>query len=236
MKKRNILVGLILVLLFLVGCGGDRERVMVPPRADLQGAKRIAILPLENITSDPGLSIDVQRQLFQDLQGYYQIISDDEVNSALQRIGYRRGSIITLEDIQKLSYLLRVDAVIVGEIERYFEDVAGITPRISSTYMDKDVQKARWAGGQNTSVIIELSLRVMHGEKGWNLYSKRVRGHHESTSRESINWYSMDPPPASIIPQPNRRDVPDTRMRAMRQAVNSFTADLLPTYVWQRVD
>ncbi len=232
--KLGFLVLLLLTLVFVVGCS-EREQVMVPPRADLQGAQRLAVVSFDNYTVDPGLSLEVETRLIESLQGYYHVVDRHTVQSALSHLGVRRGSTITNDIIYDLGNILRVDAIITGEIDTYFEDVSLLTPRRTSTYTHGSETRARWSSGQNTSVLVRMSVRVIGVDTGWVLYTKRVSGAYDSSSYETLSWSSLDPPPKSIVPETNRREIPNARLRAVRDAVSSFTVDLLPTYVWRRV-
>lgn len=232
--KHSRLVLLLMVVLFTTGCFGEREQVMVPPRADLKGANRLAVLYLSNYTSDPGIVLELEQGIRNRLRGYYRMVDSSEVDTFLDRYGYDRGDRVSSDLIYRLGRELKVDAVIVGDISYYFEDVSQDVPKLTSTY--DNGQKGRWSVRQETEALVVLSARVIETRNGTILYSTKVEGRDATSSTTMLNYAGLESPPASMVPRPSRRDIPRTRMGAINEAVDFFTADLLPTYVWRRVD
>lgn len=229
------LVAIPVMLLFVaLGCGGEREQVMIPPRADLMGARTVAVLYFDNLSADPGLSFEFEQGLAHQLHGYYRVLDGHAVEATLHGQGLVRGMPLTSQLIREIGESLDVDVVITGEVTYYFEDVTMNAPTRTGLYDNET--KARWSVGQTTQVLVNVNGRVVSTETGLTLYSKRVEGSYSSTASQVLPWTELAPPPPSMLPRPSRKDVPQGRMRAVKDAVDSFSVDLLPTYVWRRVE
>ena len=72
-----ILVGVV----FLTGCTGY-ERVMVPPKVDLQGAESVAVLYFDNETKESIVAYEVEEIIAQSLRSYYRVADPAEVDTA----------------------------------------------------------------------------------------------------------------------------------------------------------
>ena len=57
------IVPIILLLLLLTGCTGERVRVEVPPKVPTEGIKTIAILEFANESDEPGLAREMELAL-----------------------------------------------------------------------------------------------------------------------------------------------------------------------------
>ncbi|NLJ74391.1 MAG: hypothetical protein GX331_05295 [Firmicutes bacterium] len=231
-SKLHLLVVLMGAVL-LTGCAGH-ERVMVPPKADLQGAESVAVLYFDNETREPVVPYEVEENIAQRLSTYYRVADQAEVDSAMTRLGLRRGMVPTRDEIIRLGRLLNVDAVITGEVIFYFDDVSQ-----SEAYMieaDLENELFRWEISQTTKALVSFTGRVINTRSGAIMYSRRVQGEGESISKSDLGWLKKDKKPDPFwYPSISRFDIPSVRSQAVRDAGDQFSAELLPTYVWRKV-
>jgi len=225
---------LLVVALLLTGCFG-RERVMVPPKIDLGGAESVAVIYFENYTEYPGAAYDIEERIGEKLREYYYVVDRGRVESALAELGLRRGLVPTRDEIRRLGRMLDVDVIVTGEVVSYFEEIVQDPPYIAK--LSEDRTKAEWEVKQRTHVVLNFAGRVLDTRSGNIIYSRRVQGEASETQKTRLSWTKPDEAPSWIlIPNPSRTDLPSARTRSVNQAVDQFTADLLPTYVWRKIE
>lgn len=235
MKRGIFKLGLLLVVVtLLTGCFG-RERVMVPPKVDLGGAESVAVIYFENYTDQPNIAYDVEEAIAAKLREYYYVADRSEVEAALAELGLRRGLVPTRDEIWSLGRILDVDVIVTGEVGFYFEEVVQNPPRIAR--LTENGTKAVWEVIQRTMAVVNFTGRVVDARSGNITYSRRSEGESSETRHTELAWYKPDEAPSWVlIPNPSRIDLPSTRSRAVARASDQFTADLLPTYVWQKIE
>lgn len=232
--RKGALVLILVLAAMLSGCFG-RERVMVPPRVDLGGAESLAVIYFENYTDQSNIAYDVEEKIAAKLREYYYVADRGEVERALAELGLRRGMVPTRDEIRRLGRMLDVDAVVTGEVGFYFEEVVQNPPRITRVYAEG--QKAEWEVSQRTKAVISFTGRVVDARSGSILYTRRAEGEAAEVRETTLPWDKPDEAPSWVlIPSPSKLDVPSVRARAVGRATDQFTADLLPTYVWVKVE
>jgi hypothetical protein len=219
------------VAVLLTGCTGY-EKVMVPPRVDLQGAQSVAVLYFDNETREPIAAYEVEEKLAQSLRSYYRVADPAEVDTAMTRLGLRRGMVPTRDEIIRLGRLLNVDAVIAGEVIFYFDGVTPSEPYIVE--VDLENERFRWEISQTTKALISFTGRVVNTRSGAIMYSHRVQGEASEISKTDLGWKKKDEKPDLFFYSVSRFDIPSVRSQAVRDGVDQFSADLLPTYVWRK--
>lgn len=236
MWRRWILLALVVVL--LSGCAGY-ERITVPPKIDLGGARSLAILFFDNYTDDYGLSYAVEQQLQRRLSKNYRVLEPAEAEWALARLKLPRGVMPTADQAVRLGKLLEVDALVVGEVSAYFAPVTQHPPYISKTrIVDDGKREHQWEISQTTIVMVGFTGRVMSTRTGNILYLDRVQGEATKVRKDPLGkkWYPEgEEPDRFFIPRLSTADIPPTRAAAINQAVDQFSADLLPTSAWRRI-
>lgn len=234
MKRSFLKFGVLFAaVLLLTGCFG-RERVMVPPKVDLGGAESVAVIYFENYTEYPGAAYDIEERIGDELREYYYVVDRGRVESALAELGLRRGLVPTRDEICRLGRMLDVDVIVTGEVVSYFEEIVQDPPYIAK--LSEDRTQAEWEVKQRTQVVLNFAGRVLDARSGNIMYSRRVQGEGSETKVTRLSWTKPDEAPSWIlIPNPSRTDLPTVRTRAVTQAVDQFTADLLPTYVWRKI-
>jgi hypothetical protein len=234
MKRR--LGFLVLVALLLVGCAGY-EREMVPPKVTVGGGNTVAVLFLDNFTGDYALSHEVEQQIMKTLSEYYRVISPEEAEWALVRLGLLRGQSPNRDEAIRLGQMLGVDAVVMGEVSGYFAPVTQTQPYPTKERIERGVKGYDWEIDQNTRVMVSFTGRVMDTRGGNVIHRVRAEGEGSTNSKKTIGWFrDGDKPGFWNTPAPHKNDVPYVRQSAIRQAVSQFTQDLMPTYEWHKVD
>ncbi|HBN96118.1 MAG TPA: hypothetical protein DDZ66_07440, partial [Firmicutes bacterium] len=137
MKRR--LGFLVLVALLFVGCAGY-EREMVPPKVTVGGGNTVAVLFLDNFTGDYALSHEVEQQIMKTLSEYYRVISPEEAEWALVRLGLLRGQSPNRDEAIRLGQMLGVDAVVMGEVSGYFAPVTQTQPYPTKERIERGVK------------------------------------------------------------------------------------------------
>ncbi|HHT74320.1 MAG TPA: hypothetical protein GX008_11480 [Firmicutes bacterium] len=231
---RLALVSILVVAALLSGCFG-RERVMVPPKNDLGGAESIAVIYFENYTDQPNISYDVEEKVAGKLREYYYVAERGEVERALAELGLRRGLVPTRDEILRLGRKLDVDAIVTGEVGFYFEEVVQNPPHIARLY--EEGTKAVWEVAQRTKTVVNFTGRVIDARTGNILYTRRAEGESSEFRNTTLSWTSPHEAPSWVlIPSPSKMDIPNVRARAVSHAADQFTADLLPTYQWVKIE
>lgn len=235
MKKK--LVFLALVVILLTGCS-SHERVMVPPKVSVGGSNTIAILFFDNLTDDYALSYEIEQKLSQELQTYYKVIDPIEAEWALVRLGLRRGQNPSPDEAVRLGQLLNADAVLFGEVSGYFTPITQTPPYIAGTRDNERGQREyKWEISQSTNVLVSFTGRLVSTRNGNIIYRQRVEGEANRERKDFVEWLPEGKQPGGwLIPRQSGADIPSARGSALREAVDQFTADLLPTYVWRKVD
>lgn len=230
---------LVLVALLLAGCS-TYERVLVPPKVSVGGSNTIAILFFDNLTDDYALSYEIEQQLSKGLSSFYRIIEPNEAEWALVRLGLRRGQTPSPDEVVRLGQLLGVDAVLFGEVSGYFAPITQTPPYIARNRTnDKGQKEYQWEVSQNTRVMVSFTGRVMSTRGGNVIYRNRVEGEDSRDRKDVIlpDWFPEGKQPSAwSVPRPTSADIASTRQAALREAADQFIADLLPTYVWRKVE
>lgn len=227
---------LVLVALLLVGCA-SYERAMIPPRVTVGGGNTVAVLFFDNFTSDYGISHEVEQQLIKTLSEYYRVLTPQETEWALVRVGLMRGQSPDRDAAIRLGQLLGVDALVMGEVSGYFAPLTQTQPYPATEAIRSGVKGFDWEIGQNTRVMVSFTGRVMDTRGGNVIHRVRAEGEYSTNTKKTIGWFRDGEKPGFWnTPAPHNNDIPYVRQTALRNAVSQFTNDLMPTYEWHRVD
>lgn len=227
---------LVLVALLFVGCA-TYEREMVPPRVTVGGGNTVAVLFLDNFTSDYGIAHDVEQQIIKTLSEYYRVVPPQETEWALVRLGLLRGQSPDRDTTIRLGQMLGVDAVIVGEVSGYFAPLTQTQPYPTKERWEREIKGYDWEISQNTRVMVSFTGRVMETRGGNVIHRVRAEGEYSTDTKKMIGWFrDGDKPGFWNTPSPHNNDIPYVRQTAIRNAVSQFTKDLMPTYEWYKVD
>ncbi|MGB9716203.1 MAG: GNA1162 family protein [Thermodesulfovibrionales bacterium] len=139
-----------LILFFVYGCGTTSKLYYVQQQFDYTSIKRIAVLPLESLTSDEYAGEKIRQSVITDLLSRgIDVIEPGEVTRSLIDLKIRSLSSIKTSDIQTLAKTLGVDALMMGSVEAY-----GISKGISVSYPE-----------------VSISLRLIEGSSGKIIWS-----------------------------------------------------------------
>ncbi len=130
-RTRTVMLSfLLLCLLFLNGCGGTKLTVRLKENVEIDKIKRIAVLPIENLTSKRFAGEYVRRTVIAEfLSRGIDVIEPGEVTSVLRDKGVRTVSEISIEQLKEIGEELGVDAIISGSVGAY-----GISRGVSVSY------------------------------------------------------------------------------------------------------
>ncbi len=227
---------LVLVALLLVGCAGY-EREQIPPRVSVGGGNTVAVLFFDNFTDDYAITHEVEQKILQTLSQYYRVISPEESEWALVRLGLLRGQSPSRDEAIRLGQMLGVDAVVMGEVSGYFAPLTQTPAYPAKARDEKGVKGHEWEIGQNTRVMVSFTGRVMDTRSGNVIHRLRAEGESSIDSKKMIGWYREgDKPGFWSIPLPHKNDIPYVRESALRHAVSQFIQDLMPTYHWVKAN
>src|SRR5690625_2442272 len=66
--KHSFLIFVLFIVFAFTGCHEGMERVELPPSAPVEGVHRIAVVGIENFTSDPALARQLEHMIAQTLR------------------------------------------------------------------------------------------------------------------------------------------------------------------------
>jgi hypothetical protein len=121
MKQKTFLTGfwLICCCLLLASCTPKQD--FTSEQMDFSAVRTVAVLPLQNLTSDDQASERVRDAFMVVLlatEGIY-VLPPGEVARGINRVGIRTPATPTVEEIIKLQGVIGVDAVITGVLREY---------------------------------------------------------------------------------------------------------------------
>lgn len=123
-KEKKLLSGYKLIIIFLMvmfitACAAGVKRY-IRPDFDIGGITKVAVLTLENLTSEKYASEKIKNIIIMELltRGI-DVIEPGEVIRALKEMKIRNSGSVSSDDIKRLGRLLNVDAVIMGSVETY---------------------------------------------------------------------------------------------------------------------
>jgi hypothetical protein len=118
------------LVLLLVICGCSAPNYYVRPKAGITSIKKIAVLPMESLTSDVYAGENVRRAIITELMSRgIDVVEPGEITKVLNEMKIRSVSALSVADMQKMSQTLSVDAMLLGSVGAY-----GISKGISVSY------------------------------------------------------------------------------------------------------
>jgi len=232
MKRPLAWAAWLVAVLLIAGCTDDRERVMLPPEAPMTHIRTVAVVGFANYTVDPGIAPLFEEWVSRTLKesGQYQVVDVATARAAMAAIGATPEQLADPGIARALGRRLGVDAIITGAATYYLDDVRISVPECYNCRSQSS--RPSWQVRQETTVYVTFQSRVIATSDGAIIWSKTVDGHDQTPRTIFLSWDERTAPPSSLVPNPDRRDIPETRQSAVRRAVSQFTADLLPRYIW----
>lgn len=142
-----------LVGLLSAGCAGNIT-TFIHPQADFSLVRRVAVLPIENLTREPTASAKVRQLLIIELlsSGSVEVVDVGEVARAIRMTGVSPPSSPANEDVKKLGEELEVQALIAGSVQEFSQGRSGGAP----------------------STSVSISLRMIETDTGTVIWSSSV--------------------------------------------------------------
>lgn len=143
LMRKYILAGVfIVVFIFLLisGCGGRGVSSFYINRdIDFSFIKRVAVLPLENLTNDKFAGDAVRQIAISELlaSGLVDVVCPGDAVAAIETLRLKVGQSPNAEQIKAIGKALKVQAVIIGAVNKYGEIRDGnvSAPEIAITLM-----------------------------------------------------------------------------------------------------
>ena len=180
--KKFILISILLVFIS-TGCAGKAEipSFYINPDVDFSFVKRVAVLPLDNLTNEKFAADAVRHVVISELlaSGLVDVVVPGDAVAAVDNLKLKPGQSLNAEQIKALGKSLKVQAVILGAVEKYGETRMGniSAPEVAITLMMADtssgsviwsVSKTRggagfWARhfGARSETMSETTLNVV---------------------------------------------------------------------------
>jgi len=121
------------LLISICGCGGPKY--FVRQKTDIDKVKKVAVMPLENFTSDEYAGEKIRRIVITELllRGI-DVVEPGEVTRVLKDSSAKSLSSVRAADMQSIGKTLGVDAVMTGSVEAF-----GMSKGISVTYPEVSI-------------------------------------------------------------------------------------------------
>lgn len=128
-----LLIAICSLLIFIYGCGGPKYYIR--PEIDIKNIKKVAVLPLDNFTSDEYAGEKIRRIVITELllKGI-DVIEPGEVTRVLKETKVTSLRSINIADIKNIGKNLGVEAIMMGSVEAF-----GISKGISVTYPEVSI-------------------------------------------------------------------------------------------------
>jgi TolB-like protein len=120
---RSSFIILFSLIVFISGCSGSIKhgiKQYIRPNTDISVIRAIAVLPLENFTSDNYADGKIKSKIIIELLSRgIDVIEPGEVVMTLRELRVRSIDSIRTEDIQNIGKTLNIDAVMLGSVEAF---------------------------------------------------------------------------------------------------------------------
>ncbi len=142
--KKYILTAMILMIFIFLGCRGNAPVYHINPDVDFSFFKRVAVMPLDNLTTQKTAGKIVKQVVISELlsSGLVDVVIPGEVMAAINELGIQNISSLSKKEINALGKALNVEALIIGSVEQYGEvRVAGVAaPEVTITLMMAEIE------------------------------------------------------------------------------------------------
>lgn len=138
-----LLSALCTLLIFILGCGGKGvSSFYINPDVDFSFIKKVAVLPLDNLTNERFAGDAVRHVIISELlaSGLVDVVVPGDAMAAVENLKLKPGQSLNAEQIKALGKALKVQAVILGAVEKYGEARMGniSAPEVTITLMMAD--------------------------------------------------------------------------------------------------
>jgi TolB-like protein len=188
--KRYILISILLAVSMSFGCAGrGTPSFYIRQDYDFSYIKRVAVLPLDNLTNEKFAGEAVRQVVICELltTGLVDVIVPGDADAAIDKLGLRSFKLPNEEQIKTIGNALKVQAVVFGSVEKFGEVRIGniSAPEVTITLMMADASSGSiiWSVtktgggasfmarhfGAKSETMSEAVLRVVR-EAIWTLY------------------------------------------------------------------
>lgn len=141
--KKYILAGLLFIIFIISGCAGKGVPTFyINQDIDFSFIKRVAVLPLDNLTNERFAGEAVRQVVISELlaSGLVDVVVPGEAMAAIEKLKLKPGQSLDVEQIIAVGKALKVQAVIMGAVNKYGEIREGnvSAPEVSITLMMAD--------------------------------------------------------------------------------------------------
>lgn len=121
LSKKYSLAFMISVLFLFSGCRSNVPVYHISEDIDFSFYKRVAVMPLDNLTNDKFAGDIVRQVVVSELlaSGLVDVVFPGEVMSAINQMGIKNISSLTADQIKALGSALKAEALIVGSVEEF---------------------------------------------------------------------------------------------------------------------
>ena len=151
MRRFHVLMMLLLLLVFLAGCAG--LQVVQPTPDPTNPIKRLAILPIQNDTTDVDAPDFVREKLVPAFQRrFYNVQPLEETDRILRdELGITLGGQMGMASVEKLREVLQVEGLLYGTLMDYGETTTGLVNvrkvRGKFKILDTNTESVFWENG-----------------------------------------------------------------------------------------
>jgi hypothetical protein len=119
--KKYFLAFMISILFLFSGCRSNVPVYHISEDIDFSFYKRVAVMPLDNLTNDKFAGEIVRQVVVSELlaSGLVDVVFPGEVMSAINQMGIKNISSLTADQIKALGSALKAEALIVGSVEEF---------------------------------------------------------------------------------------------------------------------
>jgi len=119
--KKYFLAFMISILFLFSGCRSNVPVYHISEDIDFSFYKRVAVMPLDNLTNDKFAGEIVRQVVVSELlaSGLVDVVFPGEVMSAINQMGIKNISSLTADQIKALGNALKAEALIVGSVEEF---------------------------------------------------------------------------------------------------------------------
>lgn len=182
-----------LAVVIAAGCGPVKPR---PPAFNLYERQKLVVLPMENLTHDPGLGRAIQDDILGGLVRLNPLpIAEESAVSAM--IAKQKQANMALEDNEKLREAIvnsfKADTIMYGTISTYTEDVREEDPVRLRTSYKNDTYK--WGYNDTVQVVMDATIKLIDANTGNILWVRKAHGNGVQRSWKDLAWAGTNPSP-----------------------------------------
>lgn len=139
---RLLLLAICPLLIFIYGCAAKPTAFYIRQDIDFSFIKRVAVLPLDNLTAEKFVGEAVRQVVISELlaSGLVDVVVPGEAVDAIEKLRLKSIQSLNTEQIKAIGNTLKVQAVIFGSVDRFGEVRIGniSAPEVTITLMMAD--------------------------------------------------------------------------------------------------